>query len=410
MANIWVDTGGAATNSGSRDANAAAISGTAATVATNVITLDGSPDLSGVVTSGANQDSIYLDNANNANQKIFWITAADNTAKTVTVSVNPSLSSSPTAWRIGGRITLAGLTGAESFLRAGDTVNINNSPASAAGPLITCRTGGDTTSGYIKIKGTSGYPTLTSTNTSACITGNVNLIWIEGLTLAQQGATGSAIDMTGTSADNWVIYDCRITDSGGDGINSASGGTGLRLIKTEISGCGAHGFDASDTIFIALFNYVHDVATNGFNLNSSTSVQVIAFNIIDTCTGRGIQKTGASSYTLVLLNNTIYGCSDSGFESVATLFGSIFNNTFLDNGNAGTEFNVELAANAMNWILSDYNCLSIAGGAGGGNHTNYTAGANDITTDPDFTDAANGDFSLQAGSPALNAGISGAVW
>lgn len=409
MANIWVDTGGSSTNSGSRDTNVAAFSGTAATVATTTVTLDGSPNLSTVVTSGANQDCIYLDDATNTNQKRFWITAFDNTLKTVTVSVAPTgITSSD--WTIGGRVLMAGITGGEAFLRAGDTVNVNNSAAAANGPIFTARTNGDTTSGYVTIKGTSGLPTLTSNNTGAVITGNVNFVWIEGLTLVQQGATGSAIDMTGTSADNWMIMNNRITDSGGDGINSTSGGTGLRMFFNEISGCGAHGFDASDTIFIALFNWIHDNASSGILMNSSTNVQVLAWNIIESNTDRGIQKTGTATHILVMLANTLYGNGNSGFESVATCVLSLYNNIFLDNGNAGTEYNIELATNAALWVAGNYNDISIAGGSGGGNVLNYTLGANDITGNPLFTDAPNGDFSLQAGSPAINAGVSGAIW
>jgi hypothetical protein len=409
MANVWVDSGGAATNSGSRDANTAAFSGSAATVSGSVVSLDGSPDLSTVVTSGASQDCIYIDDATNTNQKRFWITAVDNSAKTVTVSVAPTGVTS-SDWTIGGRVTMAGLTGGESFLRAGDTVNINNTQTAANGPIFTARVGGDTTSGYVTIKGTSGYPTLTSNNTGAVISGNVNFIWIEGLTLVQQGASGSAIDMTGSSADNWVIMNNRITDAGGDGINSSSGGTGARIFMNEISGCGGHGIDGSDVIFSALFNYIHDNGSSGILLNSSTSVQLVAWNIIESNTDRGIQKTGATTNLLFLLCNTFYGNGNSGFESTAVSILTMFNNIFLDNGNGGTEYNIELATNAALWVMGNYNDISIAGGTGGGNVLNYTLGANDITTDPDFTDAPNGDFSLQTGSPAIDAGISGAIW
>jgi len=75
MGTIYVDTGGAATNSGSTDQNTANLSGTGdATVSGSVVQLTAGTDLSGVVTTaGATQSSIYLAQATNTNQKIFWI-------------------------------------------------------------------------------------------------------------------------------------------------------------------------------------------------------------------------------------------------------------------------------------------------------------------------------------------------
>lgn len=410
MANVWVDTGGAATNSGSSDVNTGlAVTVDASYAGGATIQLASNPDLSGVVTSGDSQSSVYFADATNANQKIFWITAVDDAAtpNTITVSVAPTgLTAGTSTGTIGGRILLSGITGFESFLRAGDTVNINNSPASAAGPLLTLRTAGSATDGYVKIKGTSGYPTLTSTNTSACITGGVAFQWIEGLTLVQQGATGSALDLTGTGADNWMIYNNKITDSGGDAINIASGSSGTRIIGNEISGAGALGIDASDTVILILFNYIHDVATNGIFLNTSTNMQVIAFNIIDTCTGRGILKSGTSTHILLLLQNIIYGCGDSGFENANATMAVMFNNIFMNNGDAAGEYNLEGGSMFAALSLGNYNCF-YDGGAGD-NLSNYTAGANDITTDPAFTDAANGDFSLGSSSPAKATGFPGA--
>lgn len=412
MANVWVDTGGIATNSGSRDVNAAALSGTGATVSGSTVTLDGSPDLSGVVTSGANQDSIHLDNSNVANQKIFWITAVDNVAKTVTVSVAPTLSASPTAWRIGGRILLAGITGNESFLRAGDTVNINNSPAAAAGTLITARVAGDITSGYVTWKGTSGYPTLTCTDASHLFTGNVAFQRITGLTFTQQGATLGCLNLSGTAADNWLIDNNKFTDAGGPMILIASGATGARIIGNELSGtntASAHGISVSDNTCVIMFNYIHDLAgttCDGINFNSSTSLQFVYGNIIDTCTGRGILKSATSTHIMVLLQNIFYANGNSGFENANHTLAVLYNNIFMNNGDAAGEYNLEGGSMFGSLSIGNYNCF-YDGGAGD-NLLNYTAGANDITTDPSFTNAAAGDFSLGSGSPCKATGFPGA--
>lgn len=409
MGVLYVDTGGSASNSGSRDANAAALSGSAATVATSTITLDGSPDLSGVNTSGANQDTIYLANANNANQKIFWITAVDNAAKTVTVTGTPTLSASPTAWAIGGRITLAGLTGFESCLRAGDMVTINNTPATAAGPLLTLRTAGTNTGGYVKIKGATGVKPILTATSNQVITGTVGYQWIENLELRNTSATTThdALVLSGSSADNWVVYDVKISDSPRYGIDIGSGSGITRVVKCEISGCDNHGINARDAASIYLFNYIHDNGQDGVNCASSSGVWVFAYNIIDTNTSQGIAKSSTGTTAFVLLGNTFYNSGDSGFEYTSPSFLTAFNNVFLDNGDAGTEYNIEGYTDADLFELSDYNCLSIAGARGGGNYTGHSLGANSITTDPAMTAPATGDFSLGSSSPAKATGYPG---
>lgn len=110
---LYVDPGGSATNSGSTDQNAANLTGTAATAVGTTGHARWLAHLSGLVTSGANQSVIHLNQATNANQKIFWITAFDNGAKTVTVDVVPTGITS-SAWAIGGRhvLTNASIEGA----------------------------------------------------------------------------------------------------------------------------------------------------------------------------------------------------------------------------------------------------------------------------------------------------------
>lgn len=411
MANIYVDTGGNADYSGSRDSNSVlytitvhATYGGGAT-----IPIVETSDLTVINTSGASQDSVNFPDATNTNQDIFWIDQVDNVSspKTIRVTVAPTgLSAGTSIGNIGGRILLAGITGEESFLRAGDTVNINNSPASAAGTLITPRVAGDTTSGYVTWKGTSGYPTLTCTDASNLLTGNVAFQRITGLTFVQQGASAVCINLSGTSADNWLIDNNKFTDSGGNAITIASGATGCRIIGNEISGAGAHGISASDNTCVIMFNYIHDVTTDGINFNSSTSLQFVYGNIIDTCTGRGILKSSTSTHLLVLLQNIIYGNGNSGWENANHTLCVLFNNIFMNNGDAAGEYNLEGGSMFAALSIGDYNCFY--DGGSGDNLLNYTAGANDITTDPSFTNAASGDFSLGSSSPCKATGFPGA--
>ena len=128
-----------------------------------VVTLDGSPNLSGVATDGSHV--IYL-NDSTANARNFGkITAADNTAKTVTVSDAFGLSLSGKSWAIGGVRASINANGSEklwstSGSTAGDvmpgwTVRMQSGHAES-GALITMRRGGNLTAGGYCSRGRIG--------------------------------------------------------------------------------------------------------------------------------------------------------------------------------------------------------------------------------------------------------------
>lgn len=414
MGTIYVDTGGATTNSGSTDNNAASLSGTNATVVGSVITLDGSPDLTGVVTSGATQSTIYLAQATNSNQKIFWITAADNGAKTVTVSVAPT-GVTGSNWAIGGRFvwTPASIEGA---LRAGDLVTVNNSIASSASTVVTERTAGSSSGGFIKMIGKSGSrPTITHSSTSNCIAGSAtaSLWWVENLELIQQGASGNALSRTGSGN---VIYNVKISDAGGVGISNTNSDNNTRIIACEISGCGGDGInDSGNDILIG--NYVHDVTGDGYEHNQNNGSAIFIRNIFDTCAARGIYFPGAATVQTSLFifdGNTVYGCGNTGLEVADTDYSfTMLNNIFAENGNAAGEYNVEWTAGTAELVsFHAWNLFYSSGGGGSANLSGLTAGAqvsgSELTTDPAFTNAASGDFSIGSSSPAKAVGFPGA--
>lgn len=406
---IYVKTTGSATNSGSSDQDAANLSGAAATVAAAVVSLDGSPDLSGVATDGS--ATIHLNDASNSNQKIFKITAVDDVLKTVTVSVAPTGVVS-SAWAIGGRFvyTPASIEGA---LAPGWTMEFGDTPASRSGAaFLTARTSGDGTSGYVKIIGKTGVrPKLTITDTNVVIDANsINKWWIENFELEQQGASGAAV--TG-SGGGWIFHNIKISDAGGNGMTFT--GTNCTVTASEVTGVGGNGIaqTSGSTPTIIMGCYIHDLTGIGINFSPVNPMGSIIGNVIDTCGNNGIAASGASTNAtnlLQIIGNTVYGCGNSGLE-VTDADTRIFlmNNIFQDNGNAAGEYNVEFVAGSAEiagW--HGYNIFNHAGGGGGANLSGLTATATELTSDPLFVDAAGGDFSLKAGSPAKRAGYPGA--
>lgn len=71
--------------------------GTAATVAGNVATLDGNPDLTGVT---VNHDVIVLDSDTARASRTYRITAVDDATNTVTLDAAPALTGASSTWRI----------------------------------------------------------------------------------------------------------------------------------------------------------------------------------------------------------------------------------------------------------------------------------------------------------------------
>lgn len=399
MGTLYVDTGGSATNSGSSDQNSADLSGSAATAVTTTITLDGSPTLTGLTTSGDNQSAIYLSQATNANRKIFWITAFDNTLKTVTVDLAPTGITS-SAWAIGGRhvLTKASIEGA---VRNGDIVIFNNSPASDSGTVFTIRA-------YSVIKGKTGVrPVLTCTGTSNCLadTGAGLLTKVENLELAQQGASGSACLVSAGR-----IYNVKISDAGTNGFSSSIGYT--NQYANEVSGVGTNGITTAGP-GVVFANYIHDNGDDGIEVTSvSTPFSMyIAFNIFDTNAARGIYFSGtpASNFShSIVLNNVIYSNGNSGLE-VADIdsYVDFLNNIFMNNGDAAGEYNVEWVSTAEPNALHYNNIFNTASAGGSGNLSNVTANSTELTTDPLFTNASGGDFSIGVNSPAKAAGYPG---
>lgn len=413
MGTLYIDTGGSALNSGSTDNNTATLSGTGdATVAGSVVTLTAGTDLTNVdATAGsATQSTICIQQATNTNQKIFWITAkagSGGATPNVTVSVAPT-GVTASDWKIGGRHVWTDAT-IRNAPRAGDTVQFNNSPASAAADLLTVSNSGDTTSGYIKYIGKTGVrPVLTVTNTNQVLELSGAALWFENLELVQQGASGNVV--AGTSGCTvLVLKNIKISDGGGDGINTANGQ--VRIVGCEVTGVLGSGISTgASTSHRVIGCYLHDNGSSGVSNGSVNDFSIYLNNILDSNGGQGIYLWGNNTVftnQTYVIGNTFYGNGNSGLQfDDLEIIPYIVNNIFSENGNAAGEYNVEfVVAGINNLAIHEYNVLHHSGGGGAGNLSNLTAGSTESTSDPLFTNAAAGDFSISNSSPAKSAGF-----
>ena len=419
---IYVDTGGSAANSGTSDANSPSVSGTAAswTTSTTTITLDTNTSIGatqGCTTGGScdGSQAIFLTNATNTNQKIFWLASnagcTGTGACTVTVTVAPTCATcTAQAWAIGGRYLFpSGSTVNDhtAALRAGDTLQFNNTPASRTVNFVTSATAGDATTGFINMIGKAGVSGIT-----LATTGNVNTIvigtanwYISNLTFT---STGTSTTVSMTAGDNMHFENNTISGSGSGSCLGIARGAFVH--NSDISGCGGSGIvlGTSTGIQVIQGNYIHGVGADGIIISSgdTTLSFIISNNIISGNTGRGINVAATSptkATITAIYGNTIYGNGNSGIEVAAAAAQLQIRNNIVVSTTTAVATMKWVAGNAQLVGQHGYNVVwnSVDSNSG---VSGYTLNATEVAGDPTFTGAGSANFAISGSSPAAGAG------
>lgn len=224
---------------------------------------------------------------------------------------------------------------------------------------------------------------------------NINEFWY----LRFANATGDGISQANGTGGNTKWYWCKSSNNGGAGASLARD---HRLYFCEInnnSNKGVVGGNIRSREY--RYNYVHDNTSNGF-YHASGGNEDFYYNIIETNTGHGIFLGGGVN-TDAILGNIIYNNTGVGTDGINDSNANPgqwarywVNNISINNGRYG--FNQ--TANQI--LFFNYNLYSGNGTAG---LNNITAGANDVTTAPSFTDIVNGDFTYASGSSGIGVGF-----
>lgn len=181
---------------------------------------------------------------------------------------------------------------------------------------------------------------------------------------------------------------------------------------------------------------------NGIYLNGADDVMIVG-NKISGNSKNGIQTYGSGKHSWKIYNNLISGNAENGVffyydQGGNQVFSQLSNNVIYGNTKAGIYFDeYYFGGAALNDLLINNNIVANNGTAGIGrdmvsqtwnlddiklmynniynnseaNYANgFVSGYQDISADPMFTDAANGDFSLAGGSPSINAGQPSTGW
>jgi hypothetical protein len=331
---------------------ATALTGSAASTSADglTVTLDGSPDLSGVATDGS--AAIYLADATVGNRNFGQITAVDNTGKTVTVAVAFGFSLSGLSWAIGGtRASIGGSVSRKLFENnsaAGDAmpgwvVEMESGHQETLTYTFNFRRSGSSTNGAIQLRGAEGAatpPVLTFSNNSVCFVFYVaSRVLVDNFEMRNSNAIKNASRAFGMSgscysyvrrircnhATNYFWQFCSFTGTveACDIRNTVSHAVQLvcstarpsRALNNIIKNCGGTGVAISGADGGPVWvqgNIIANVATGvsvGVTYGFAGAIQ---FNTIDTCSADGILFTATRE--LFIENNCISNCVGYGIN------------------------------------------------------------------------------------------------
>jgi len=368
----WHNTGGASTDYSQQDA---------AQLSLNDVVTDGTTTVTSA--TGGFTDAMVGNIINILTKGRFEIVARTDT-NTITIDRTATAGSGLTA-NVGGAV--ADLEQIDSVIVAGNNVYTKAGTYAAAGSL-SFTAGASATpvriEGYNATRGddpTGANRPLLSMGANAITAGSYTRFRNFRL-------SSSILTFFSVGATN-IVENCEIDHSGAGYAISA--GQGSTIVDCDIDSNGT-GIDA--TVYGIKIHgcYIHDLQT-GIELDYyGTSVE---FCIFDTCSLYGVYISGVNGrYGQNIVNNVFYGCGDGIYSGVAIFGNSIMNNIFSDGVDG-----IDVPAGSQHNHI-DYNNFYNNSGS---DVKNVTKGPNDTAVNPQFTNAAGGNFSLQAGSPCIGA-------
>jgi hypothetical protein len=205
--------------------------------------------------------------------------------------------------------------------------------------------------------------------------------------------TGTGTDvLKGIASGNWSFANGKITNTSGTANRAAVTLTGANAINAEFVSTNGYAVQAASNALGDIKScYIHDsvygiycTSSGGFNVDKC---------VIDSCTTAGYLT---SRVGIVVDDSIFYNCP-VGFDVAATYRHRVSGSVFHTCSTAG------ISATST---LQTFWCNNSAFYNNGANGINVTLDSSCIIgVDPLFTDPANGDFTIQSGSPLLNAGF-----
>lgn len=420
-------------NSGGSDTLASGAGPTTALTGSNastsgtglVVTLDGSPDLSGVPTDGS-AVLLLIDSTAGA-RNFSKITAVDNGADTVTVSNAFRTSASGLSWAIGGkRLTISGTTSRKLFENnSGDgdampgwILEMESGYTETVTANIRIRRSGDTTDGPITLRGTAGAattPILTANFNATLFTsgaGNYHQFWDFEVRNTNATKTSSIVFSSGSGGS--LLYARRIKCSHATNYFGQFASTnvgGWTIEECDVGYCSVAGAITLTGVSGTIKHcHIHDTTSHAISIGDVHGRAHIEGNLFRVIGGDAINvpATGSSSVGTYIGQNTFYNVTGDCIEFTGTSQGwqalLVENNIASVIGGYGMKWSGasvdKYDLRAVNTIIRN-NCLhSCTGGTfSPTNIADIAEGT--ITSDPSFTNIGSLNFGVGANMKAV---------
>lgn len=286
---------------------------------------------------------------------------------------------------------------------AGDTImvrasagNASSYPTSSLDYTISAYfspTSASASTGYTKWVGYNGIPTI-GTNGGIILT---NHHWFEGLyfVAVSSGGVGNYGQVGGV---NHVIKDCIFNN------NNLSGQVGVVVSNSVIVGSEFYGGTASPTAsagayLISMGQYgglvqgcrIRNGRDHGIYCPNDAGVS-IRDNLIYGCVGNGVHALLGSTARGDIIGNTIHNNSGHGIRIDGTndaAFWTIRNNNITSHAQA-SKYGISVATSSSGKRTAAWGFNNVWNNTA--NYENVTAASTDLSVDPGYADAANGDF------------------
>lgn len=248
--------------------------------------------------------------------------------------------------------------------------------------------------------GIYGIDIINSTSNS---TVSNNTVYNVGSSLSETGTIGIEVQ---ASCDNISVY--------GNTVYAVERGS------SSIDGVGIF-VDTSTTNSVFYNNLIYNIAASGIRVYHANNNDIYYNIIYDVGNNPNVddQKCGIAvnkSYNIEIYNNVVSPEEKYGIRLLGAGGDTTYNVTIKNNiVYKSTSHGIHVDANSTSGFVSDYNdfywTAGICGHWSGTDctalsdwRTQSTEDANSIDSDPSFTDAPNDDYTLQSGSPCINAG------
>ncbi len=297
-------------------------------------------------------------------------------------------------WTIGGAWKTVEFASTEAILDGDTRVNFKNTATYVLlnSATITINPSEDALlifQGYSSTIGDGGIATfdgndgVTNATSIFDLNSNDNMTFMD---LIMQDADGDGVDINNSAADDVVFFNVKIHNHGDDGVYSAQSGTGgLEFYFSEISGANGDCIQLYNGCSL-YYSYVHDASNIGISSNRGANM---FFSIIDTTGSYNLTNTSGGQDG-VIINNTFYNAQTNdniGFTNNADEHWTFINNIV----DTAADKNFEQDSGSTGLMMLNNN---LRGNGGTASNANVLILANETNSSPGFTNAANGDFTI----------------